>query len=129
MRAFVLNKLIRDKIFASMQELGQDIEFKKLDAEEYSQALKQKLAEEVSEFLQSEEGSEDELADLLEVIESLAQTLGTDFAALRALQAERREKRGGFEDRIFVRKLRLKDSDPWVQYYAKDPEKFPEENV
>jgi len=125
MRSFLLNKLVRDKILADMQGMGQQVTHRKLDDAEYVRELRKKLLEEAGEFDTTKpEDALKELADVLEVVEALAKQIGTDFDGLRKLQAEIREKRGGFEDRTYVERLDLADDDPWAAYYAKDPERF-----
>lgn len=125
-RTFLLDKLVRDKVFASMQELGQKITYHRLEDEEFLRKLQKKLLEEAKEFDPDDPNALDELADLLEVIEATGKQLGKDFKGLRKLQLARRKKRGGFENRIYIERLDLEDGDPWVKYYAKDPQRFPE---
>lgn len=128
MRSFLLDKLIRDNIFTSMQALGQQVEYHRLTDDDFLVELKKKLLEEANEFINSTDQAKalDELADLLEVIEFLGKELNSDFEALRNLQAERRAKNGGFADRIYVERVSLKNDDPWVEYYAANPDRFPE---
>lgn len=126
MRSFTLNKLVRDKVFTSMQELGQQITFRKLTDQEILPEMGKKLLEEANEFSPSDPNAENELADLLEVIEQLGKELGKEFEALRILQLKRRKERGSFDERIYVERLDLADEDPWVKYYAADPIRFPE---
>lgn len=127
MRVFQLDKLVRDGILPDMEAHGQKVLYRMLNDEAYLKELARKLVEEAKEFkLESNKESLKELADLLEVIEALAGELGSDFETLRKLQAERRQKRGGFKDRIFVEKVMLQDTDKWADYYAADPIKFPE---
>lgn len=126
MRSFLLNKLVRDNVFANMQELGQKITHRQLSDEEFLHELKRKLLEEADEFDSADPKAAEELADLLEVIETAGQQLGQSFDELRTLQLDRRAKRGGFDQRIFVERLDLADDDPWADYYANDPTRFKE---
>ena len=127
MRSFLLNKLVRDKVFVSMQELGQKITHRQLDDKDFAHELKRKLLEEASEFdLKNPEKAAEELADILEVVEALGKEIGKDFGALREIQAARQKERGAFAQRIFIERLDLEDNDPWVTYYAKEPERFRE---
>lgn len=126
MRHFQLNKLIRDGVFESMLARGQQPEHKRLNDDEILHALKQKILEEGKEFDHTSEKAIEELADLLEVIEHIAQELGGDFKKLRQVQLKKRKNAGGFAKRAYVGTLHLQDDDPWVEYYAKDPERFPE---
>ncbi len=126
MRKFALKKLIRDKVFTDMEKLGQKLDYRILSEVELRAALKAKLLEEAQEFEPDKPGGLDELADILEAVETAATALGADFDTLRAVQASRQEKRGGFEKRIYINTVELEDTDPWVEYYAARPEKFPE---
>lgn len=109
-----------------MQELGQKITHRQLNDQEFVQELQRKLLEEVKELDQKDPKVVDELADLLEVIEAIGRELGHDFDSLRQIQKDRLNKRGGFENRIFVERLDLDEGDPWADYYAKEPDRFTE---
>jgi len=112
-----------------MVELGQQPSHKVLTKKEFLIALKAKLLEEAKEFDPNDPHALKELADILEVIETAAQELGTDFEKLRELQMTTRKKRGAFDDKIFIKALTLQDDDQWVDYYASEPERFPEVKV
>lgn len=125
MRSFLLNKLIRDKVLINMQELGQQIKYRKLNDGEFLHELQRKLLEEAGEFDPTDPKAMDELADVLEVLETLARELGENFDSLRNRQLNRRQKRGAFLNRIYIERLDLEDDDPWTEYYAKDSKRFP----
>ena len=126
MRKFKLDKLVRDGVFDNMQALGEVIDYKILTGPAFIEALHNKLFEEIKEFDPTSEKPLTELADVLETIEALAKALGSDFEQLRKIQATKRSKRGGFGKRIFVKTVALNDDDPWVEYYASHPDRFPE---
>ena len=127
MRSFLLKKLVRDKISADMQGMGQQVVSRTLNDDEFVAELAKKLVEEAKEFDPADPKALNELADVLEVVEALGAEMGTDFEQLRKLQDERREKRGGFKTRTYVEKVTLADDDKWASYYAKEPEKYTEE--
>jgi len=126
MRTFKLNKLIRDKVLENMLQLGQDVQYKTLDDHDVIEALRQKLLEEAKEFDPFCKESLRELADVQEVIDALTDLLGANPDKLRELQKTVRVKRGDFTKRVFVDTVTLADDDPWVEYYACNPERFPE---
>lgn len=126
MRSFMLNKLVRDKVFENMLAIGQRPHARQLNDKQLLSALRDKLLEEAKEFDLLQPGATKELADLLEVIESIGELLGAEFAELRMLQAKQRKKAGGFEKGRYVGRLDLDDTDPWVEYYAAEPDRFPE---
>lgn len=67
---------------------------------EYKQLLRQKLLEEVNEYMES--GNSEELADILEVLTALAGTCGLSINDLMELAEKKRQDRGGFEERIVL---------------------------
>jgi predicted house-cleaning noncanonical NTP pyrophosphatase (MazG superfamily) len=92
-------KLVRDKIPQIIRSKGQEPVVYKASAEEYEIRLRDKLREEVEEYLASDNDRE-ELADILEVLYALARQAGTDQQQLEKLRAAKAEKRGGFADQI-----------------------------
>ena len=65
---------------------------------EYWQKLKEKLQEEIGEFLEAE--SEEEIADVLEVIDAIVTTKG--WSQVREKQKEKALARGKFEKKIIL---------------------------
>src|SRR6266516_3854464 len=92
-------KLVRDKIPQIIRSRGQEPVIYTADIEEYSIRLRDKLREEVEEYLASDDDRE-ELADILEVLYALARQGGTNQEQLEKLRAAKAEERGGFADRI-----------------------------
>jgi predicted house-cleaning noncanonical NTP pyrophosphatase (MazG superfamily) len=111
-----------------MQELGQKVTYHKLTDDELLSELHRKLLEEAKEFDPNKPQAVSELADIMEVVESLALQLGSSVDDLKMIQQDRRTNRGGFEAKIYVERLDLEDNDPWVEYYAQEPDRFPEVN-
>ena len=99
MAAMNQGKLVRDKIPQIIRSKGQEPIIYTADTEEYCIRLRDKLREEVEEYLASDNDRE-ELADILEVLYALARQAGTDQQQLEKLRAAKAEKRGGFADRI-----------------------------
>jgi len=94
------NKLVRDKIPEYIvQNNGKPITHI-ADEAEYWQKLKEKLQEEVAEFIESE--SPEEIADILEVIEAICEYKNIDAIVLEQTKSEKAEKRGKFRDRIIL---------------------------
>jgi predicted house-cleaning noncanonical NTP pyrophosphatase (MazG superfamily) len=92
-------KLVRDKIPQIIRSNGQEPIVYVASAAEYAARLREKLTEEVAEFLASDNDPE-ELADILEVLFALAEQVGTDAQHLEKLRAAKAEERGGFADRV-----------------------------
>lgn len=88
-------KLVRDDIAKVPNVDGATVSFKPVGRTTHLRLLKQKLAEEVAEYLV--EPSLGELADILEAVECLAALdQGAGFKRLRAEQMRKRRQRGGF---------------------------------
>lgn len=94
------NKLVRDKIPQIIEQSGKICVTRILSDEEYAAALNAKLQEELNEYLA--DGSMEELADLLEVMMAAAKARGHDFSEVEAIRREKAEKRGRFNDRIYL---------------------------
>lgn len=91
-------KLVRDRIPQIIRSRGADPVVRVADRGEFHGLLRSKLSEEVTEFLDS--GDPEELADILEVVLTLATELDVDAARLEALRAAKAAERGGFTERI-----------------------------
>ncbi len=94
------DKLVRDGIPAIIAADGKKYSTRVLGEEEYVVELRRKLQEEVAEFL--DEPSVGELADILELVGALSETLGASLPEVEAARMEKREARGGFAKRIFL---------------------------
>jgi len=87
-------KLVRDKIPEQYTLEG----MRTASDEEFLRELIKKLQEEVDEF--KEDQNVEELADILEVIQTLSKQLGTSVEELETLRKKKIEKSGGFDKRI-----------------------------
>lgn len=96
----VHNKIVRDRIPEIIESQGQPPNTRILSEEEALDALVEKLFEEANEF--SVDRNLEELADLLEVIQSLAELLGHTPEDLEKARKEKAFKRGGFKKRIYL---------------------------
>lgn len=102
----VYNKLVRDKIPEIIEEKNETPVTRILDDDEYKFELEKKLYEEYKEVIES--SGEDrlfELADMIEVIKSLALLSGKTLEDIIELANGKRNKRGGFEKKIFLEKV------------------------
>ena len=98
------NKLVRDKILDIIQNEKKVFTFHIADAEEYTEKLKMKLQEEVQEFLDSEKV--EELADIIEVIHSIAKNHGISIQELEKIREKKAEIRGSFTKRFILEEVK-----------------------
>lgn len=129
MRIFKQNKLWRDKAVDMMeQNHGSKIHWRCLDDVEFNQQLRVKLLEESHEVAVAMDRKElvGELADIYEVIDSLAQLNHISHDEIRAMQIKKREERGGFLGRRFVDIAEHPVGSFGEKYCLADPEKYPE---
>ncbi len=94
------NKLVRDKIPEIIKKKGETPLTHIASNEEYWKKLKEKLSEEVDEFLN--EDNKEELVDVLEVIDAICYFKGLSKEELNVIKKEKQKKRGGFKDRIIL---------------------------
>src|SRR4051812_37478139 len=88
------NKLVRDGIPEIIEASGKRCEVRVLDDSEYALRLSEKLHEEFREYDQS--GEVEELIDLVEVVQALAEQRGTSWEEFEQLRTAKRDGRGGF---------------------------------
>lgn len=98
------NKLVRDRIPEIIKRNGQECITEILSDEAYVKALDEKLYEEMEEYQRDK--SIDELADLLEVVYSVAKARGWSVDELENVRIKKAEKRGGFDDRIYLKEVK-----------------------
>ena len=100
------NKLVRDNIPDIIASNGEESVTRILTDEEYEAALYKKLLEETNEVISSKSSGEtlEELADVLEILMSIAKLNGKTLDDVLKIAAQKKLKRGGFEKRIFLEK-------------------------
>lgn len=89
------DKLVRDRIPALMVAEGKSPYVVQLKGSKLKEALREKLIEEVGEYLDS--GEPEELADILEVVRAIADQHGMSAADLDVRREKKRSVRGGFD--------------------------------
>ena len=94
------HKLVRDGIPELIESEGRVANVRVASSEEYCRLLREKLVEEVDEFLES--GESEELADILEVVYALAKSDGIDVAELEEKRIAKAVARGGFTQRLVL---------------------------
>ena len=96
-------KLIRDNIPNIIRSAGKKPIYHIALEQEYKEFLKKKLQEEVDEFLLDE--SVEEIADVLEVLESITKANGYNWQEILAAQQKKWRENGGFDQRLILEKV------------------------
>lgn len=100
-------KLVRDNIPNIIRANSEVPNVRIMNTDEYRRELLYKLIEEAEEVRHAgydPEGVEfvTEIADLREVLDAVIQEFGINEELVSKLQAERKEERGGFAEKIFL---------------------------
>lgn len=95
-----MRKLVRDKIPEIIIKKWQTTDSYKADDKEYSWRLREKLKEELLEFLESDES--EELADMLEVMYAICEDKWISMEDIEAIRKKKKEERWWFEKRIIL---------------------------
>ena len=76
---------------------------------------------------QSSDELAEELADMLEVIQTLTKTSGLTLQQIEEQRIKKREFKGGFERKIFNHSIAIDESNPTIAYYLKKSKQYPED--
>ena len=98
------HKLVRDKIPDIIRRKGELPLVRVAGDDEYWQKLKEKLEEEVAEFLEAE--NEEEMADIIEVLRAICIHRGIDLKRLEEIRRKKAEERGAFLGRVILEETR-----------------------
>ena len=103
----IYNKLVRDNIPEIINHNGETPITRILTDEEYKLELERKLNEEYNEVLKTTTPEEriEELADMLEIITSLAKLEGKSLEDIVWTAKCKKNKRGGFDKKIYLEKV------------------------
>ena len=100
----IYNKLVRDNIPSILEAEGKGYVGRTANnKEEFLIKLKDKLQEEVNEFLESP--SAEELADIQEVLDALAFSVGSNAAEVATIKEEKAASRGRFYTGYILEKV------------------------
>ena len=97
------DKAVRDRIHEIIQRSGKTCVTEVLPPAAFELKLREKLQEEVDEFLRS--GSVEELADVVEVVYGILEMRGVAAERFEALRLAKKEERGGFSRRLVLKSV------------------------
>ena len=100
-------KLVRDKIPQIIKETGRIPVTHTASDDEFKQKLKEKLLDEAQEYCDSE--SEEELADIIEVVYAICECKKFKKASLEVLRNKKLKERGAFHDHIILEAMHSPD--------------------
>lgn len=100
----VYDKLVRDKIPEIIKADGRECDILTASKEEKYRLLEAKLQEEVNEFLEAK--NLEELADVMEVLFGLAESLGYSEEELLKARNKKLKERGGFKEGIVLKSVK-----------------------
>ncbi|QWH63788.1 phosphoribosyl-ATP pyrophosphohydrolase [Bacillus mycoides] len=95
---------MRDKIPKIIKNNGKTPTTRILPEDEYIKELCKKTEEELTEYLETtiKEHKLEELSDILELINVLAEHEGTTLEEINNIRKKKAEERGGFSDRVLL---------------------------
>jgi predicted house-cleaning noncanonical NTP pyrophosphatase (MazG superfamily) len=104
LKGTTVGKLVRDRIPEIIRASGKEPATRVLDDLEYARALRAKLFEEAEEAVEADEDHlAEEIADVLEVLQALALSVGLGWASVERIADEKRQQRGGFASKTWLR--------------------------
>ncbi|SFR98509.1 Predicted house-cleaning noncanonical NTP pyrophosphatase, all-alpha NTP-PPase (MazG) superfamily [Halomicrobium zhouii] len=103
------DKLVRDGIPELIRADGDEPVTRVVEGEAYRERLQDKLDEEVAEFHES--GDVEELADVLAVVDALAEACGSSSTELADIRRAKAAERGEFEEGVVLESVRRSSGD------------------
>lgn len=127
-KRFKIEKLVRDRVPQIIESYGIRASVRRLNDSEYIQCLKDKLLEEAKEVMMATNKSEvkEELADVLEVLIAIGTMLDISSDEIEKTRVDKKTNKGGFENRIYNSYIEIDATNPKLNYYLSQPEKYPE---
>lgn len=103
MKKYYHRKLIRDRIPEVIEASNGQFKTRVLEKGEFEKELRKKLLEESKELAKTPRTKLlNELADVLEIVKSIASHHKISFLKIEEYQEDKRKKRGGFKKRLFL---------------------------
>lgn len=127
MRKFKFGKLVRDDIATSIETNGGRVVKRTLSDDEFIEQLHAKLLEEFTEYTKADpEDRTSELSDVYEVLDALREVLKISESQLQEARENKTQKHGALKNRVFIDNVEVKEDYPWIKYYEKNPDRYPE---
>lgn len=125
---FKIDQLIRDNLLEIMSGQGITVKNRTLNHEEYLKSLKDKLIIEAQEVCSASTPKDlnEELADVLEIIISLASLNNVTLNEIMQLADKKRSAKGSFNKQIYADFVEIEEDNPAIDYYRARPDQYPE---
>lgn len=107
MKTIHYNKLVRDKIPNIIEASSKKAIWSIASDDVYYQKLKDKLVEELDEFLKSD--AIEELADLVEVVEAILATKSVTISQFNDIRAKKNQQKGAFTKKFILNSVVSKE--------------------
>lgn len=122
MKRYQFDKLIRSKIPLRMKDEGVFVYSNSLSESDYLNALKKKIVEEAQEVhdANSKEDLITELADVMEVIYSIAQASKINLDEIEVARAKKRDINGDFLPENFINYIEVAEDNQKVIDYLEN---------
>lgn len=130
-RRFRMQTLVRDKMPKRLGKMDVFVESYPLNSKDLLYHLKLKLEEEVEEVLRASTPKDikEEIADVLEVLYSIAKYYGLQIEHLEKKRLQKQAEKGGFSKGLFVEFVEVEEgeeSHPVIEFCLSQPDKYPE---
>ena len=117
----------RDKIVNHQINSGAKPHYRKLSDKEHKEELIEKIIEEVHEIIHAKPGERaGEIADVQQALDDLIEKYGLTKTDITKAQKAKLSKNGAFKKGLFIDYVELDENDKWVDYYQKNPDRYPE---
>jgi predicted house-cleaning noncanonical NTP pyrophosphatase (MazG superfamily) len=128
---FNSNKLTRDRTEERFIKRNINGQFRHISGDEYIQALKNKLHEEVAEIMEAQDSHElmTEIADVLDVLKALLKTHNISDDELNKYRTTLHQERGTFETGLYLDTFQIDSENPQYETYSSRPHKYPVINI
>jgi predicted house-cleaning noncanonical NTP pyrophosphatase (MazG superfamily) len=129
-KRFKTEKLIRDHLPRILRSKGIGLNERIMDQEEFLSRLKDKFLEEAQEVnsCQNLEDLSEKLADMLEVIQSIAKATGLSMHQIEQKRLEKLKTKGGFDCKIYCNYVDIEETNAAITYYLEKPQQYPPVN-
>lgn len=128
-RRFKIEKLVRDNIEIFFENSGAlQVAKRALSPSEFDRCLRDKVIEEAHEVVEAKSSDEliNECADVVEVFDALLTLNGKTWEDVMMARNHKIATRGAYTRQLFIETVDLPAGSEAANYYAADPDKYPE---